>query len=507
MKKDKAHPKNLSNVAIKGSTYNLISLLASKFGGLLFTVIIARMLLPELFGIYSLVLSIATLFIAFADLGIDNAFLRYMSHSIGRKDEKASRGNFRYIFKIKSVLILSSVVVLFVISKYLSYSIYKLPILFYPLLFSCLWIVFDSFRAFFWNIFIAAKDFKFPVFFDASFQSLKILFSVFALLIFTDSMKVSGIFIAFFLSSIFTFILMSSILLKKYKPFLLGEKRRTDKSRINSYWKFMAFATVSLAFFGSVDILMLGKFVPFEYLGYYRAAMSLTLTLASLLSLSWAFFPIFTQIKGSRFQRGFNKVIRYILMFSVPLIAAMIFLGKYFIKVIYGNEYLLGTLPMYFLSILIVTTPLIGLYSIIFQSKEKPKIVSNSVLLSLILNISLNALAIFLFRGNPMSTIIGVSIATSVSRIFLLGLLAFYSKKEFDFKIRGIGLKAPIFSTIIMSLFLFLFNRFVDINFFFGVIEVILSIVIYFSCLFIFKGINKDDKILINELINKNKKM
>ncbi|MGY4884246.1 MAG: flippase [Nanobdellota archaeon] len=494
---------NLSKVAIRGSAYNLLSLLVSKLGGLIFTIIIARVLLPELFGVYSLVLSIATIFLTLTDLGIDNTFLRYLSDSIGKKNKKLSRGNFKYIFKIKAMLILISVIVLLLVSKYLSYSIYENPLLFYPLLFSCLWIIFDSLRVFFWNVFIAAKDFRPPVFFDISSQIIKILFSIFAILVFTDSMKISGLFIAFFVSSFFTLTLISFVLLKKHKSFLFGRKEKVDKSKITSYWKFMVFATISLVFFGSVDTLMLGKFVSLEYLGYYRAAMSLVLTLASIFSLSWAFFPIFTQIKGDRFHRGFNRVLKYILIFSIPATAAIIFIGKYLIKVIYGNEYLLGATSMYCLSLLIITTPLIGLYSIIFQSKEKPEIVSKSVVFSLILNIFLNALAIFLFRENSMLTILGVSLATSISRIFLLGLLILYAKKEFNFRVKGVGSRAPIFATIIMSAFLLSFNYLTDMNLFLGLLEVTLGVFIYFIFLILIKGLNKEDLELVKGLFKR----
>jgi O-antigen/teichoic acid export membrane protein len=243
---------------------------------------------------------------------------------------------------------------------------------------------------------------------------------------------------------------------------------------------------------------MLGKFVSPEYIGYYRAAMSLILTIASVFSLSWAFFPIFTQIKGERFQRGFNKILRYILIFSIPTTVGIIFIAKYLIKSVYGNEYLLGTVSIYFLALLIITTPLIGLYSIIFQSKEKPQIVSKSVLFSLIVNILLNVLAIFLFRENPLFMIAGVGLATSLSRLLLLGLLVFYAKKEFNFTVKGIGLRAPIFATIIMSIFLLAFNHFVNMNIFLGIIEIILGVCIYFGVLVLAKGVNKEDWNLLN---------
>jgi O-antigen/teichoic acid export membrane protein len=498
---EKISKQNLSNLAVKSSAYGVVYLFISKFGGLLFTIIIARTLLPELFGVYALVLSIMSIFTVFTNLGLDDTFLRYFSKSIGRNNKKESRGYFKYVFKLKISLSLVSVLLLLVLSKYLSYSVYKNPLLFYPLILSCLFIISESMRTFFANIFTAKKDFKTPVLFTLSLQVLNILLSVFAILILTDSFKISGIFVAFFISSLFTLILMLYILIKKDKTIFMGERGKINKSKINSYWKFMILASISLSFFGSIDTLMLGKFVASEYLGYYRVALSLVITVASLFSLSGLFLPIFTQIDGKRFSRGFHKTLRYLLIISIPATAGIIFIAKYLIKAIYGNEYLLGTTSIYFLAFLIVTTPLIGLYSIIFQSKEKSKIVSNTILFSLFVNIIFNVCVIFLFKDNPLSMISGVSLATSLSRVLLLGLLVFYARKEFNFKVKGVGLRAPIFATIIMSIFLLAFNYFININLFFGIIEIIFGVVIYFIFLILMKGITKDDWKLIKSSI------
>ena len=491
---------NLSNVAIKGSAYNLLALLVQKFGGLIFTIIVARLLLPELFGIYALVLSITTVILALTDSGIDNTFLRYLSDAVGKKNQQLSRNYSRYVLKIKLSLIVFSIILLLVLSKYLSYTIYENPLLFYPIIFSCLFIISDSLRIFFGILFVAMKDFRSLVFFDVSAQVLKIVFSVFAILIFTDVFKISGIFMAFFVSGFFTLLLMFFILLKKNKSILFGKTEKFDKSKINSYWKFMVFASVSLAFFSAIDTLMLGKFVSPEYIGYYRAAMSLVITISSVFSLSWAFFPIFTQIKGARFKRGFSKVLRYILIFSIPATVGIIFIAKYLIKAVYGDSYLLASYSIYFLSLLILTTPLIGIYSIIFEAKEKPRIVSKSVFFSLIINILLNFIAIFLFKDNPLFIIAGVGLATSLSRIILLGLLMFYAKKEFNFKVKGIGVKAPIFATLVMAAFLFAFNHLVNMNIFYGILEILLGITIYFGVLILVKGWTKGDFELIKNL-------
>jgi O-antigen/teichoic acid export membrane protein len=493
----KVSNQNLSNLAVKGSIYGEICLFISKFGGLIFTIIIARTLLPELFGVYSLVLSIVTIFMVFTNLGLDDTFLRYFSKSLGKNNKKESRGYLNYIIKIKFSLGLFSIILLLITSKFLAYSIYKNPLLFYPLLFSCLFILSESMRTFFVNIFTAKKDFKTPILFTFSLQILNILLSVFAVLLLTNSFKISGIFIAFFISSFFTLILMLYILIKKDKELLIGERKRINKSKLNSYWKFMILSSISLVFFGSIDTLMLGRFVASEYLGYYRIALSLVITIASLFSLSGIFLPIFTQISGKRFNRGFHKTLRYILILSIPATAGIIFIAKYLIKAIYGNEYLIGATPLYFLSFLIITTPLIGLYSIIFQSKEKPKIVSNSMVVSLFVNILLNIFVIFLFKDNPLFMIAGVGLVTSFSRILLLVLLVFKAKKEFNFGVKGIGLRAPIFATAIMCIFLFGFNSLVNMNVFFGLVEIILGIAIYFGVLILTKGIVKEDWNLI----------
>jgi PST family polysaccharide transporter len=500
---EKIAQQNLSTVAVRGSVYNTISLFISKFGGLIFTIIIARTLLPELFGVYALALSIITIFTTFTNLGLDDTFLRYLSKSFSKSSRKESRSYLRYFVKLKISLGLISIILLLVISRYLSYSVYKNPLLFYPLIFSCLFILSESMRNFFATIFTAKKDFKTPLLFVISLQILNILLSIFAVLMLTDSFKISGIFIAFFISSFFTLILMFYILLKKDKNLFVGETERINKFKINSYWKFMILASVSLTFFGSIDTLMLGKFVASEYLGYYRAALSLVITVATMFSLSGLFLPIFTQISGKRFSRGFHKTLRYILLLSIPATGGIIFIAKYLIKAIYGNEYILGAASIYFLAILIVTTPLIGLYSIIFQSKEKPKIVSNSILISLFVNIILNIFVIFLFKNNPLFMISGVGLATSISRILLLELLIFHAKREFGFKVKGIGLRAPIFATIVMCLFLLIFNYFINLNIFLGIIEVVLSIGVYFGVLILAKGVTKEDFKLIKGLIKK----
>ncbi len=497
-----AKNKPLSQVALENSSYSLMLTIILKFGGLVFTILIARLLLPELFGIYSLALSIATIILSFTDLGVDNTFLRYFSGSLGEKNKLKSRAYFKYLIKIKSILLFSFVFLILLFARFISYNIYNKPLLFLSIIFVCLFVIMESLTSFLGNILIASKDLKSLPLLTTLNQALKIGLSVLAISLVNYEFKVPGLFIAFAISGGIYLILMFSIAYKKNKDFLIGKTGDIDKKTVNTYLRYMAVSSLSLAFFASLDILMLGKFVPVEYLGYYRVSSSLILTIASLFSLSTIFIPIFTQINDERFVRGFKKTLRYILLLSIPATAGVIFISKYLIKAIYGNEYLLGTIPLCFLSILILTTPLIGLYSMIFQSKEKPRLVSNAILISLLTNILLNLLAIYVF-DNPLYKIAGVALATSLSRILLLVFLMISSKREFNFSIRGVGLKAPIFGTVIMSLFLIIFNELVNMNILFGIMEIFLGVAVYFLILILMKALNKEDILLLKNILRK----
>ena len=501
--KKKISEQNLSKIALKNSSYNFISTMVLKLGGLIFTIIIARMLLPELFGMYALVLSIVTLILTFGELGIGGTAVRYISDSLGKANKIEARSYTRFFIKKKIILTIISVIILLAISKYLSYSIYENPLIFYPLIFSCLFIISDSFREFISIFFVINKNMKPIIFLDLVFQILKILFSIFALLIFSNVFKLSGIFLAFFGASFITVILSILVLLKKDKDLFFGKIVKINRSRVNSYWKFLILTSITLTLFGSIDTLMIGRFVPMEYLGYYRAAISLSVVIASLLSLSGIFLPIFTQIHGERFRRGFYKTMKYLLILSIPSTTGILFLGKDLIKLIYGSEYLGGVIPFYFLAPLIITAPLISLYLVLFKSKEKPKILSKAVLISLISNIFLNVVAIFIFKENPLYLIAGIALATILSRIIFLIILILNSKKKFNLKIKEIESKKPLFASGVMALFLILYNQFLELNLILGALEIILGVVIYLGVLILIKGLTEQDLKIFKSLFKK----
>ena len=495
---------NLSKIAVKNSAYTFASIAISKIGALIFTIVVARLLLPELFGVYSLVLSIIIIAMTFTDFGINSASIKYVSEELGRDNKDKARSYFKYLLKIKGTLIFLVILIVLLMAKFLSYNVFNKPLIFLPLIFASLFILMESARDFFGTLFIAKKDFQPLPLFEFVIQLSKIIFSITAITILSDAFKVSGIFVAFALSGFIYLLLSLSLLLKRNKEFFFGKKVKIEKSRVLNYIKFVSLTTISLAFFGAIDILMLGKFVEASYIGYYRVAIGLAFTVSALLSFSGILLPIFTQINKERLERGFQKVFRYIIMLAIPAAFGLIFMSGFAVFFLYGKEYMPSVYPLYILSLLIITSPLFEIYSILFKAKEKQKILAKFTFIALILNIFLNYILIksFLLVSQEYA-IFGAAIATLASRTFLLGFLIIKTKSQFKINLEKSHFIKPILATVVMVTFLIIFNNYVNLNFFLGIIEIFMAILIYFTSLKLLKGVNTSDFELIKQIFKK----
>lgn len=493
---------NLSKIAVKNSAYVFTTIFVSKIGSLIFTILIARLLLPELFGIYGIVLSIVMIAMTISNLGIDQTATRYVSHAFGKNNIGKARSYFRYLLKIKSLLVLLIIIILLIFSKFLAYNIFNKPAIFFPIIFSSLYILMESLRSLFGILFLSTKDVKPLPFLEAVLQISKVLIAVLLIYILSNELRVAGIFIAFAISSFLFLILSIIILIKKEKKIFYGKNVKIEKIRIKKYLTYMGIAGLSLVFFGSIDTLMLGIFVDAVYIGYYRAALGLILTISALLSFSGVLLPIFTQISGDRLERGFKKTFRYILIFTIPASVGIVLIAKYFIFAVYGSEYLPATRLMYALSFLIITGPLIALYSIVFEAKEKVKTLAKSIYIALSINFLLNLIFIlWLLKISQEHVILGVSFATLISRGVLLGILVRTTKKKFKLKIDNQDIFKPLFATFIMAIFLISFNIVINVNLFFGFLEIILGAAVYFAVMWSINGIKLEDIKLLKLII------
>ena len=417
--------------AIKNSSYQLVTTIIAKISSLLFTIILARILLPELFGLYSLALSTILLMETISNLGINSTLIKFVSRSIGKNNFTKAKAYIVYLAKIKLLLILISSTLLILSSKYLSGTYYNKPI-FLALLGGSIYLLFLGINNFLVAVFQSDNNFKKTMYREIIFQSSRIVLIPIAVVLSLKAalssellMLIIILFLAlsYLISIVYLVISLKNINVRKVKEKKLTKK---EKKSVNIFFWALAASAISTMFFAYIDILMLGHFVESIFIGFYQAAFSLVGSVIALLTFSTALFPIFNRLKGRALERGLRKAIRVTMIFSV-LVSFLIYISAPFlIKIIFGPEYSSAIPILRIMSILIIGLPVSGLYSSFIISKGAPWTISKISLLSTLINVALNYIFITtLLPYGMMSAVIGATVATILSRYFKLFSLMF----------------------------------------------------------------------------------
>uniref|UniRef100_A0A7C4WE65 Flippase n=1 Tax=Geoglobus ahangari TaxID=113653 RepID=A0A7C4WE65_9EURY len=471
----------LAQKVLRNVIYNSSSVLIANVVGVIIAIYVARALKPELFGIYSLALSIAFLLLTFTDLGINATLIRYVAYAHWKRDYELVRGYVRGLSKLKILLALAVSLVLFISSDALSIYVFRKPLLSDPLKVTSLFILFYSLSGFVNAIFNAFNNFKANLVKSLVYELSRLFFVVLFILM---GLSVVGALLGFVIASLLTLIALFALLLKSYSiPLFLGKIKSIEWKRIIRFTSYLTIGSITWVVFAYVDSVMIGMFLPAEDVGYYRASYNIVGAIAGLVSVPIVMFPVFVQLEGRDLKNAFNRAFKYSAILSFPVVFGLISLGEPLIRLVYGVDYLPAVPVLYILSFLILCSAL-GFWGVIFSAKEKPEYPVYVSFFAMILNIALNYFMILRWG------IIGAGIATVISNFVSWIVLAYLSKIVLDVFPRMSHLIKPTVSSLIMFYFTsqFKLSRLVD-----GALVVLVGAAIYFVTLFLLRGITRDD--------------
>ncbi|MBT5215549.1 oligosaccharide flippase family protein, partial [Candidatus Woesearchaeota archaeon] len=103
--------------------------LIARIGSLIFTIILARLLIPSDFGLYNLALTIIISLTAVIDFGLSTTAVKFI---VSSKTKKLARSRFLFLFKLKFIWSLIISILVLILSKYIS-NFYSTPFLEIPL--------------------------------------------------------------------------------------------------------------------------------------------------------------------------------------------------------------------------------------------------------------------------------------------------------------------------------------------------------------------------------------
>ena len=426
-----------SGTIVKNGAYQFSNNLVAKAGSLIFTIIIARLLMPELFGLYNLALSTILIFSTLSEIGIGETLVRYVSRELGKNNKKRARSYSVYLAKIKLCLLSVSIILLLTFSKFLAQTYYQKPI-FLALIAGAFYLLFVNILGFL-QFFLQASDYFKGVFYkEIILQISRIIFVPLAVVLsikFFPSSELILFFTIFFLgfSYFLAAIFMIGVIYRKV-DFIREEPRNLtllQKKSINKFLIIVSSTALSGVFFSYVDRIMLGHFVPGEFIGYYSAAIGLIGAAIPLVGFSAiVLLPVFSRLKKDKLKEGLKKSRKVVTLMSGSVFIIAIILAPFLVNIVYGAAYAPAGNILRLLSIILLTIPLNSLNQAYIISKGQPQKIARLLVSATILNIILNYILIsFLLSYGNLIAVYGAGISTIISQFFYLIGLTIVNKK------------------------------------------------------------------------------
>jgi O-antigen/teichoic acid export membrane protein len=467
----------------ENSFFSGLSVFIDRFGAIVFTIIIARILQPEFFGLYTFAVSIGYLFMGFTDLGVNNSQIVWVSEALGKDDKTLARSYLRYFLKIKFLAVCMVSLLVFIFSIPIASYFGKIDMILIIQITS-IFIFLQSMLNFFSEIFQSVQVFKYKAIYNFIFQVTRIvLVPVFLVFSFAVESALIGVVLSLFL----TIAAILYILAKKYRFLFYGPVVRFDRKIILKFTGWMTVGSIASMVFGYFDVVLIGFLLPIENAGFYRAATSIIFSIAGVLNAVTGniFLPIFSQKKIDDIKPLFKKCMKYSAIISFPFVIITILFGEGIVEILYGDSYLSATLPLMILSFIVFENVLSSFYGMLLSAQKHPHYSAYIVVVFSLLNIVLNY-ALITSIG-----IVGGAISLLVSRYFYFFFMALITKVKLDVSPSIVSLVKPIFSAlIVMAAFIFLPK---PDNIIIGILELCLYMVAYGAILYCMNGFNKDD--------------
>src|SRR3989344_3117451 len=193
---------SLTGKVLNNLKWSTSAMFFNRVGALIFSIIIARVLMPEGFGIYNLALSIALVVATFTDLGINETLFRYLSSSIGKRNYAQAKAYFIYILKMKLILSALTSLVLILLAYPLAIFVFHKPALFWPIFVAGFYIFVMSFEGFFRAFFYIANKVNYFTIKEIILQTARIFAALIVFFALSAAYFIVGIFVGITLTSI-----------------------------------------------------------------------------------------------------------------------------------------------------------------------------------------------------------------------------------------------------------------------------------------------------------------
>lgn len=476
---------NITQKIGKNTTLLYISQIISYIFTFFYTVYLARFLGADGYGILSFALAFSGIFSILTDLGLSTLTVREVS-----RDKSLTMKYLENGFAIKIILSLISFAIIVFLINIFEYPQSTVNVVYLV----SLSVILTSICGFFYSIFQAHENMEFQSF-GQILNSILMFFGV-LIVIYLES-TVIMVSLIYLISSIITFFYVFVIFLWKF-----------SMPKIKLDWKFwkitlkeslpFGITGISVMTYTYIDSVLLSIFKGNEVVGWYNAAYKLVLFFVFIpTTINIAIFPSMSKfyISSQESLKLLNeKYFKFMLVIGIPIAIGTTLLSEKIISLIFGAGYAQSIIALQILIWTIVFTFGGAAFVRMLEATNKQLILTKLTGMSVFINIFLNLLLI------PKFSFVGASISTVLTEIFLIvSVFGISYKLGYGISIKKILdiLIKIIIASFIMSLFI-IYS--INLNL---VILVPISILTYFSTLFVIKGFDDEDIRIIKQLFHR----
>lgn len=473
---------NTAQRIAKNTIVLLLSDIISKALGFFYTMYTARYLGAEGFGILSFALAFTGIFGVFADLGLSTLTVR----EVARDKKLASKylGNIA-VMKIFLVIITFALIALTI--NLLGYPQQTIKVVYLV----ALSIIFGAFSGMFNSIFQAYEKMEYQSIGQILSSGLLLSGALFAI---NRGFSVVGFAFIYFLAS---------AVVLGYSFAICAWKFVLPKIEIDwSFWKPttrealpFGLSGIFITIYYWIDSVMLSLMKGNEVVGWYNAAYRLVVILLFIPAIiNIVIFPSMSRFYISS-QNSLNliseKYFKFMLAIGIPIGVGTTLLADKIILLIFGSGYTQSIIALKILIWAMVFIFANAAFVRLFESIDKQILVTKITGIGMIENIILNLLII------PRFSYIGASVTTAITEFTIVTLvLIFASKIKYGIQRKDFltYLFKPAVASLIMGAFIWKLR---NINL---TMLVMLSTLLYFGTLYIFRGIDDKDIELLKEI-------
>ncbi|NKI32020.1 lipopolysaccharide biosynthesis protein [Muricauda sp. DJ-13] len=237
----------------------------------------------------------------------------------------------------------------------------------------------------------------------------------------------------------------------RWMPKLEWKKAYFDE--IFSFGMFSTGTSLTRSIMGNVDKLIIGKFMGKDLLGAYTLAITLTDHLASFLVriTNKVIYPVFSnhQDDKAKLKLFFLTIMKVNALMVYPVMAFLVYFAEDVIIEFFGDQWSETVTPLRIIAIAMVINVLSNGFDAMLRAKGKPKLEFKLIAL-----VNLFVLVPLLYFGAKYFGIIGASMALPINSIILVGTATIVLNKEINlgFSEPFKAIKSPLVAAMLASI-------------------------------------------------------